>query len=130
MKNKFFIFIIITVITILVTIIFFSINKIDNTNKNQWNMKITEGFLGGRVFYFYDNDTLVVEDSFHGINKYKWKEDINLNQIYKYIEDYNSQKNGNQEFLVVLKNGTEKYIDQNDDNMKTFFQCFWNYILK
>ena len=129
MKKKLVIFVIITVIIILGGVVFFSINT-DNLNKNEWNMKITEGFIGSRVFYFYDNNKLIVEDSFHGINEYEWKEDINLNQIYNYVQNYKSEKNSNEEFIIELKNGTKKHVNPNDEYMKAFFECFWNYILK
>ena len=129
MKKKTVIFIIITMILVFTIALFLSIKK-NNIINNEWNMKITEGFIGSRVFYFYDNNKLIVDDSFHGINELEWKEDINLNQIYNYVQNYKSEKNSNEEFIIELKNGTKKHVNPNDEYMKAFFECFWNYILK
>lgn len=93
-------------------------------------MKITGGFIGNRTFYFYDDNRLIVDDSFHGKLENEWKEDIDINQICNYVQENQGEEKNNDSFCIELKNGSKKYFNKDNEDLKAFFNEFWNYILK
>lgn len=102
-----------------------NINSKENTIRKDWIMKfelVDEEWHGNNIYIYKDN-TMIVEYSLHPNKVEKIDSNIDLDEVYEYIE--NSDYTSDIDYKVVLnsgKNKLTKYISSDFEEIKDFIE--------
>lgn len=99
---------------------FFIISSSGKINKN-WKIKVTDDSIDSiNVRYIYENNKCIAQmPSF--IKNIELGNNINLEEIVKYIKDYDSKEQYSKYYRIELDDGTIKNVDKNDEYLQEFF---------
>lgn len=98
---------------------FFIISSSGKINKN-WKIKVTDDSIDSiNVRYIYENNKCIAQMPV--VKNIDLGNNINLEEIVKYIKDYDSKEQYSKYYRIELDDGTIKYVDRNDEYLQGFF---------
>ena len=109
-----------TVVVIALSFLFFFIISSSSKINKNWKIKVTDESVDSiNVRYLYENNKCIAQMPV--VKDIELGDDINLEEIIKYIKEYDSNEQYSKYYRIELYDGTIKHVDRNDEYLQEFF---------